>query len=205
MMSFNTLPEDIRSRLEAGSLLSLELGCGDHKRHPEAVGIDSLKYDGVDIVGDIETVLSLLPENCVSAVYSYHCFEHLTNLGQLMGDLGRIMVTSARLKVVVPHFSNPYYYSDATHRQPFGLYTFSYYAKDSIFSRQCPTYQRKIQFELKSVDLIFKSPKPFYVRYGLKKIVQGVVNLNRYFKEYYEENLCWLLPCYELHYEMVRL
>jgi hypothetical protein len=30
------------------------------------------------------------------------------------------------------------------------------------------------------------------------------VNSSMFAKEFYEENLCWLLPCYELHYELRR-
>lgn len=200
----NDLPETIRTKIDNGDHLALELGCGDRKRHPNAIGIDLLPNEGVDIVGDIYSVLRKFPDKCISAVYSYHCFEHLDNLDVIMSELGRVMVKKAPLIVVVPHFSNPYYYSDATHRQPFGMYTFSYFAEDRIFSRQCPIYQRDIKFEIFNVKLVFKSPRPFYGRYGLKKIAQMIFNMNFYFKELYEENFCWLIPCYEIRFEMVK-
>ena len=165
--------ELILKRIREHSRVSLELGCGNQKRHLEAIGIDALDYDGVDIVGDIYSVLKQFPDKSVSAVYSYHCFEHLPDLGATIDQLGRIMRTDAELFVVVPHFSNPYYYSDSTHRQSFGLYTFSYFAKESIFARCCPNYQREICFELKQVKLIFKSSRPFYGRYAIKKLFQG--------------------------------
>lgn len=205
MNSPNNLPETIRSKISDGDLLALELGCGDRKRHPDAIGIDLLPNEGVDIVGDIYTVLSRFPDKCISAVYSYHCFEHLDNLDAIMPELGRVMVKEAQLIVVVPHFSNPYYYSDSTHRQPFGMYTFSYFAKDRIFSRQCPKYQRELKFEIKNVKLVFKSPRPFYGRFGLKKIAQAIFNMNFYLKELYEENFCWLIPCYEIRFEMEKI
>jgi ubiquinone/menaquinone biosynthesis C-methylase UbiE len=199
------LPETIRSKIGDGELLSLELGCGARKRHPEAVGIDLLPAEGVDIVGDICTVLRRFPDKCIAAVYSYHCFEHLDNLDVILNEIGRVMVKKAPLIVVVPHFSNPYYFSDSTHRQPFGMYTFSYFAKDRLFSRRCPKYQRQIKFEIKNVKLIFKSPRPFYVRFGLKKIAQTLFNMNIYLQELYEENFCWLIPCYEIRFEMERI
>lgn len=199
------LPGPIKSKINAGEFVALELGCGDRKRHPEAIGIDILPNEGVDIVGDIRSVLGCFPDKCISAVFSYHCFEHLQDLDAIVTELGRVMVEKAKLTVVVPHFSNPYYYSDATHRQPFGMYTFSYYAKDCLFSRSCPNYQRKIQFELKNVKLLFKSPRPFYGRYGLKKIAQAIFNMNTYLKELYEENFCWLIPCYELRFELEKI
>ena len=199
------IPDAISKKLGSGTKLSLELGCGNRKRHPNAIGVDVLAYEGVDIVGDISLVLQQLPDHSIEAVYAYHCFEHLPDFGALMNQLGRILAENGKLLVVVPHFSNPYYYSDSTHRQPFGLYTFSYFAKEELFARRCPVYQRSLCFELKRVKLIFKSPRPFYGRWGIKKMIQGLVNLNHYTMEFYEENLCWLIPCYEIQYELSRL
>ena len=198
------IPASIRRKIADGKKIHIELGCGQRKRHPEAIGIDQLAYAGVDIVGDILAVIKELPDRSTENVYSYHCFEHLNDIGSVIEQLGRIMVPSAKLLVVVPHFSNPYYYSDPTHRQPFGIYTFSYFAEDGIFSRKVPTYLRSLNFKLCEVSLKFKSPKPFYVRWGFKKILERVVNMNSYVQEFYEENLCWLLPCYEIRYILER-
>ncbi len=197
--------ESILEKINSQDEVILELGCGERKRHSNAIGIDALSYPGVDIVGDIYSMLKQLPDQRVSGVYSYHCFEHLDNLGEIMRQLGRIMKAHARLFVVTPHFSNPYYYSDVTHKQPFGLYTFSYFAKDNLFARRCPSYQRQIDFELQKVKLVFKSSPPFYGRFAIKKLPQTFFNMNYYLKEFYEENLCWMIPCYEIHYALVRL
>lgn len=199
------IPDEIWKKIESEERIDLELGCGDRKRNAHAVGVDRLEYAGVDIVGDIESVISRLPAHSVDNVYAYHCFEHLSNLESIMNQLARIMRTRGEMQVEVPHFSNPYYYSDYTHRQPFGLYSFSYLANESLFQRRCPTYQRQPRFELKRVKLVFKSPRPFYGRYGIKKIFQGLINLNRYTVEFYEENLCWMIPCYEICYDLERL
>ena len=39
--------------------ISLELGCGNRKRHKDAVGIDMLEYESVDIQGDVYKEVSL--------------------------------------------------------------------------------------------------------------------------------------------------
>ena len=182
----------------------IELGCGRRKRHAEAIGIDLRDYPGVDIVGDALVVLRRFPSSSVSAVYSYHFFEHLDNVESYMIELSRTMKNNARLQVVTPHFSNPYYYSDHTHRTPFGLYSFAYFCKNVFFRRQVPNYQNELGFELVSVDLIFKSSPPFYLRWGIKKVFQFVFNLNRYMMELYEENFCYLIPCYEISYALVK-
>lgn len=199
------LPDSVSKKIELGHRLDLELGCGNRKRHPDAIGIDILDYEAVDIVGDIESALPLFPDDTVDNVYTYHCFEHLKDLDGVMQNLARVLKSKGKLRIVVPHFSNPYYYSDSSHRRQFGLYTFSYFTKESLFRRQCPIYQRQIDFTLTNVNLVFKAPPPFYGRYAIKKIFQVIFNMNRYMLELYEENLCWIIPCYEICYELERL
>ena len=185
--------------------LVLELGCGSSKRVPEAIGVDAQDYDCVDIVGDVFAVLRQVPSMSVNAVYSFHFFEHIPDLAGLLDEVARVLKNGGKLEIVVPHFSNPYFYSDYTHRTFFGLYSMSYFASDSLFSRKVPTYGKVISYELVDVDLLFKSPKPFYFRYGFKKFIGALFNLNGYMKELYEENFCYLFPCYEIRYSLKKL
>ena len=184
---------------------SLELGCGPRKRHPEAFGVDAMDYAGVDFVGDVFEVLEQIPNSSIRAVYSYHFFEHIGDIDRLMDLLSRVMSPEGHLHVVVPHFSNPYYYSDYTHQSLFGLYSFSYLARDRIHRRKVPTYNHKISFELLKASLVFKSTPPFYGRHSLKRLQQFLFNMNRFTRELYEENLCYLCPCYEIEFLMKRL
>ena len=54
------------------------------------------------------------------------------------------------------------------------------------------------------VKFNFKSQRHFYFRWVLKKLFQIIFNLNRYMLEFYEENLCYIFPCYEIKYEMIK-
>lgn len=182
----------------------LELGCGSRKRHINAIGIDILNTPCVDIVGDVYEVLECFDNGIVDEVYSYHFVEHVSDLYQLMKSLERVVKPGGVIQIVVPHFSNPYFYSDPTHKTLFGLYTFCYLAKKSPFQRQVPNYNSCLDFSIEKVDLIFKSPQPFYIRYGIKKLAQFVFNSCTYMKEFYEETFCYLVPCYEIYYKLRR-
>lgn len=184
--------------------IELELGCGNRKRSQKAIGVDMLDYPDVDIVGDVYEVLASFPAQSVDAVYSYHFIEHVADVPKLLSELARIIKPSGYVEFVAPHFSNPYFYSDPTHRNFFGLYTFCYFAKKSPFARQVPTYGYKADFKIVKIDLIFKSPRPFVIRYGLKRLVGSFFNSCTYMKELYEENFCYLFPCYEVHYILQR-
>jgi len=182
--------------------IRLELGCGNRKRHQDAVGIDMRDFACVDIQGDVYDVLQRIPDRRISAIYSYHFFEHVNDVALLVREIARILADDGLFFVVVPHFTNPYYYADCTHKTPFGLYSFSYFARDTLFSRKVPHYQDSTAFNLEKVSLIFKSPRPFYTRCALKKMFQLIFNCCNYAKEFYEENCCYLIPCYEIQFTL---
>lgn len=184
--------------------VTLELGCGPRKRHSSAIGIDALDYAAVDVVGDVFDVLARVPDGAVDAVHSYHFVEHVDDPGRLIAELRRVLKIGGLVKTVAPHFSNPYYYSDYTHRRPYGLYSFSYLADDHLFRRRVPRYAGDTGFELISVRLIFKAPPPFYVRYAFRRILQSIVNLATYTQEAYEAGWCFWFPCYEVEYVVIR-
>lgn len=196
--------KSILTRVESGSRIELELGCGNRKRNRQAIGVDVLDYPDVDIVGDVYEVLASFPAQSVDAVYSYHFVEHVPDVPKLLSDLARIVKPNGYVEFVAPHFSNPYFYSDPTHHSFFGLYTFCYYANSCPFSRHVPMYGYKAEFRIVKVDLIFKSTRPFVLRYGIKRVIGSLFNSCNYFKELYEENFCYLFPCYEVRYILQR-
>lgn len=195
----------ILGKLDEFKQVKIELGCGNNKRHIDAIGIDALKYPCVDIVGDVLDVLKEFPDNSVDSVFSSHFFEHIADIEKLLDEVARILKKNGELGIIVPHFSNPYYYSNPTHKTFFGLYTMSYYSEDLILTRKVPTYQKKVSFSLKSVELRFKSSPPFYVRHAIKKFFGLLINLNSYTKELYEEMFCHFIPCYEIEYKLQKI
>jgi len=196
-----SLLPDIRHRKQ----IILELGCGNRKRISDAIGIDVIDYECVDIVGDAVEVLREIPDATVDMVSSHHFLEHVTNLDILLQEVTRVMRIGGRFEVVVPHFSNPYYYSDPTHKNCFGLYTFSYLAEDHLLRKRVPQYKKTVSFSLEKIDLLFKSSPPFYFRHGVKRFLGVIFNSCRYMQEFYEENLCYIFPCYEIAYVLKRI
>lgn len=183
---------------------ALELGCGEQKRDPAAIGVDRRALPGVDLVGDVFEVLREIPDGAVESVFSSHFFEHVADVDGLLAELARVMKPGGRLEVVVPHFSNPYFYSDPTHQRFFGLYTFSYWVADRIHRRRVPQYGPPAPFELERADLVFKAPRPFYVRWALFRAVGLLFNATVWTRELYEGTMSGLIPCYEIRYRMVR-
>jgi SAM-dependent methyltransferase len=194
----------ILENLDFGDVVILELGCGNRKRIENSIGIDILDYPCVDIVGDLSEVLQAFPAHSVDRVTSHHVLEHLDDLGEMLIELARVFKHDGQLEIVVPHFSNPYFFSDTTHKSFFGLYTLCYFSSGSPFKRKVPSYNRQLNFEIVTVDLVFKSSRPFYFRHGLKRLLGYIFNFNCYTRELYEENFCYIFPCYELRYVLRR-
>ena len=59
---------------------------------------------------------------------------------------------------------------------------------------------RRPNLQLCKVDLVFKSTPPFYGRHAIKRLFGWLFNSCRYLQEFYEENLCYVFPCYEIRF-----
>jgi ubiquinone/menaquinone biosynthesis C-methylase UbiE len=177
----------------------LDIGCGPNKADPSAVGIDISPAPGVDIVGDALEVLLDMADESVDEIYSSHFLEHHGDPAAILGQMARVLRTGGRLELRVPHFSDPWYYSDPTHRHMFGLYTFTYYFRCDRFRRQVPTYCRIDQIRIESLRLRFGSTRPFYLRHAAKKCIEVLVNSSAYFQELYEECFSGWIGCSEVH------
>ena len=185
---------NLEKTLNSGSPIVLELGCGT-KKIPGRIGIDHLDMPQVDIVADLEEGLPFFPDNCVDAVYSDSLLEHINNLDILMRDVWRILKPGVKKYLFVPHFSNPYHYSDYTHKRFFGLYSFEYFSKSqSRFKRKVPNFYNDYNFTTEKIALFFDSP--WKSRKIIKRALGILFNLSTWLQEFYEENLCFLMPCY---------
>ncbi len=185
---------DLAAALASGTPVVLELGCGRGKK-PGHIGIDIVDFPHVDIVADLEEGLPFLPDDSVDEIHANSLFEHIRNFEALLRDITRVLRKGGLARVFVPHFSNPYFYSDYTHKRFFGLYTFYYFAAaERQLSRSVPNFYSDVRIRILSKKLVLKSP--FKGRNVFKKIAQAAVNLCGYTQEFYEENLCFLVPCY---------
>jgi SAM-dependent methyltransferase len=180
------------------------LGCGPRKRIPDAITTDQLDYDCVDIVGEIYSVLQQFPDESIDYIYSFHFVEHLPDLGFFIEEIQRVLRIGGILEFVVPHFSGPHFYSDYTHKSSFGLYSLDYHVFNTYFKRTSPTYQKQMKFKLDRVDLEFGSFRPYYIRHAVRLILGKIINLCKYTQEFYEENLCYLFPCSQIRFRLIR-
>jgi predicted SAM-dependent methyltransferase len=192
-------------KINGSNTTILELGCGSRKIYPNAVGLDILDSEEVDLCGDVYDILKKIDDNVIELIYSHHFIEHVNNLSLLLNESARVLKRGGKFKAVVPHFSNPYFYSDYTHKNFFGLYTLQYFCSKKYFHRRVPNYNSKLNFEIEGIKILFGADKPFYLKYAIGKVLNKIVNISTLTKEYYETNLTKIIPCTELEITLIKI
>lgn len=190
----------ILNKIDTISKVVIEIGCGRQKQVKNAITIDIIDMPHIDIIADVNKGLSFLPDNSVDEIYSFHFLEHVENVESIMNEIYRVLKPGGKKIGTVPHFSNPYFYSDYTHHNFFGLYTLSYFSKTNYFKRRVPDFYSSANFKINKIKIGFKSP--FFLRNILRKIWSTIFNSSKFMQEYYEENLCYVFPAYEIWFEL---
>jgi SAM-dependent methyltransferase len=184
--------------LQAGRPLKIDLGSGGEGRYGH-YGVDLLPLPGVAIQANLNEPLDALPDNSVGELISSHCMEHVAEFLPLMAEIYRVVRPGGRIEIVVPHFSDPYGYSDPTHVRFFGLYSFYYFVDtDKQPARKVPCFYSKARFEISSIRLRLRSrsllKRLMYPRLGL------LVNKSIAWQDWWERRLCWSMPADEIGY-----
>jgi SAM-dependent methyltransferase len=190
--------KSVADDLQAGRGLRLNVGCGARPR-PGFYGVDRVALPGVDIVADLNQPLSQLPDNSVDEVYTRHTLEHVDALLPLMSELHRVTRPDGRIEIIVPHFSNPYGYSDPTHVRFFGLYSFFYFSDEADQPRRkVPAFYTPERFTVEQVRIHPMKRTLFGRLVGslVKRIINGSVSR----LDWYERNLCRWLPADSIRY-----
>jgi len=191
---------EINRRINNNEKVIIELGPGNIKSDKNAIGIDIFNKDSVDFIYDLSNGLQFLDDNTVDLIISNHFLEHMDNLELFMSEIYRVLKKGGKKIGTVPHFSNPYFYSDYTHKNFWGMYTLLYFSDTQYFKRDVPLYYNSINFQINKIRLVFRSP--FIIRHYINKVIDKIFNSNKYLMEFYEENLTGLISCYEIKFEI---
>jgi SAM-dependent methyltransferase len=188
----------VRHDIHAGKALRLNLGSGC-RPIPGYYSVDHLPLPGTDIQADLNEPLSEIPTDSVAAIYSRHTLEHVSRFLELMAELHRVTKPDGRIEIIVPHFSNPYYYSDPTHVRFFGLYSFFYFCdEDDQPRRKVPSFYRPERFRVESVRCKLLRESLWDKLVGA--LVQPLINRGVSWLDWYERRLCRWAPANDIRF-----
>jgi len=184
--------------------LKLDLGCGS-KPYKDYTGIDIGFYSNRIIQSDALSYLKKLKKSSVSHIYSRHYLEHSSpeQLLSILNEINRVAIVGAEIIIIVPHFSNPYFYSDPTHKTFFGVHTFSYFCEFSVLGRAVPKYSTIKGLNLTDVKINFVPRKKRILGVKLPflcSFLNFFINLNVGLIERYERYFCYLFSIYEVEF-----
>jgi hypothetical protein len=192
---------DLERRIQQGEKITLELGSGSKREQNSRYTLDLHPLDGIDIVADLNAKLNLIPDKCVTELYTRHTLEHIDNLVGLMEEIQRICVPGASITIIVPHFSNPWAHSDPTHVRVFGIHTAFYFSDTSRqLSRKVPTHYSTARFLVKDIGIRFY--REGWVDKIVAPFVERLVNLNWSTKNFYERHFSYIFPAWEIHFSL---
>ena len=114
---------------EPASLKILDVGCGWNKT-PGAIGIDANPKAHADVIHDLGSVPYPFPDNEFDQIICRHVAEHVPDVMALVTELYRITKRGGRITIITPHYTNPDWPTDPTHRNHFNSYSFNCFIDD---------------------------------------------------------------------------
>lgn len=107
----------------------LDVGCGDHKKIPWAVGLDIVKTAATDVVHDLNRFPWPFEDDSFDVIVASHVVEHIDDVLGLCRELHRIGRPGAQVRIATPHYTSPDAWADPTHRHAFGYRSFEFVAR----------------------------------------------------------------------------
>jgi SAM-dependent methyltransferase len=106
----------------------LDVGCGRNKT-PGAIGLDISPKTAADVVHDLGKYPYPFAESEFDVIIGNHVIEHLPDVMGFMAELYRIAKPGAKIKLLTPHYTNPDWPTDPTHRNHFNCYSFTAFTR----------------------------------------------------------------------------
>lgn len=121
----------------------LDVGCGWNKT-PGAIGIDANPKTHADVIHDLGSTPYPFPDDDFDEVVCRHVAEHVPDVMSFVTELHRITKADGRILITTPHYSNPDWATDPTHRNHFNSYSFNCF----IDERQLFPFYTEVRLKL---------------------------------------------------------
>ena len=173
----------------------LDVGCGANKTEG-AIGLDNNPRTQADVIHDLGQLPYPFADNEFDLVVSNHVVEHVPDVMAFITELYRVTRNGGRIKLLTPHYTNPDWSNDPTHRNHINSYTFNTF----LAGRQVFDFYTDVQL------------KPISCHVSLLNLwrllgIQFIVNLDqkspnlRFLRKFWEHYLSNIFRGKELRFE----
>lgn len=188
MREFPSRPDSASSpAVGLGVPRRLNLGCGQAKR-ADCLNVDLRPWVKPDLALDLDVHPYPLPRDYFEHVYASDVVEHLADVPAFMEEVHQLLAPGGTLEITTPHFSSPNSFTDPTHRQHFGYFSFDYFADETCRW----SFYSPFRFEILERLLVFHNAR-------FDRLVARWANRR---PSLYERRFAWLLPAWFLIFRL---
>jgi SAM-dependent methyltransferase len=119
----------------------LDIGCGTNKT-PGAIGMDVNPRSAADIIHDLDDVPYPFADDQFDEVVGLHVIEHVRDPMAVISELHRITRPGGLIRLIAPHWTNPDFATDLTHRNHLNSYSF----RNMIEGREVFPFYTEVRF-----------------------------------------------------------
>lgn len=174
----------------------LDIGCGVNKV-PGAIGMDINPRSAADVCHDLDDLPYPFSDDEFDLVIGRHVIEHVRDPLRVMVELHRITRGGGIVRLIAPHWTNPDFATDLTHRNHLNSYSFRNLTEDrAVF----PFY----------TDVRFKLLQARVTVLNLWKLLgfEFLINADRrypalrFIRKFWEQYLNAIVRAKEIHFEL---
>lgn len=173
----------------------LDVGCGVNKT-PGAVGLDNNPRTGADVLHDLGEIPYPFADNEFDLVVSNHVVEHVPDVIAFITELHRVTRPGGRIRLLTPHYTNPDWANDPTHRNHINSYTFNtFIAGREVFDFYTDAQLKPLKCHVSLLSLWKYTGIQFLV--NLDQRAAGF----RFLRKFWEQYLSYIFRGKELTFE----
>ncbi len=174
----------------------LDIGCGTNKV-AGAIGMDVNPRTAADVIHDLDDLPYPFAADSFDEVIGRHVIEHVKEPLAVMCELHRITRPGGIVRLIAPHWTNPDFATDLTHRNHLNSYSFRNLTEDrAVFD-----FYTDVRFRQREVRVTLLN---LWKLTGLEYLI----NLDnqypklRFIRKFWEQYLNALMRGKEIHFEL---
>ena len=164
----------------------INLGCGT-KKLADCLNVDLRASVEPDLLLDLDAHPYPLPRGHFEQAYAYDVVEHLADLQAFLEEMHAILAPGGILEITTPHFSCSNSWSDPTHRQHLGYFSF-----DDFTGASPRAFYSGVRFEIAERQIVFRNSL-------LDRVMARLANRHPAF---YERRIPWIFPAWFLIFKL---